>query len=85
MPKDKADQIAEKDKTKILKKYKDMTGIELAQKENISQECFTKPLKIAIEIASDTDDEHGFEEIEYEPPPFDPNVNYYDLYWKSFA
>ena len=48
-------------------------------------EFFTKSSTIALENASDRDDEYDFEEIEFEPPPYLNNVNYYDLYWKSYV
>ena len=76
--------IAEKEKKKILEKYKQLTGIQLEQKENIPQ-VYQWPSKIALENASDRDDEHDFEELEYVPPPYISKVNYYDLYWKKFT
>ena len=76
--------IAEKEKKKILEKYKQLTGIQLEQKENIPQEC-QWPSKIALENASDRDDENDFEEIEYEPPAYQLGTNYYNLYWKKFT
>ena len=40
---------------------------------------------IALENASDKDNEYDFEELEYVPPPYHSDVNYHDLYWKSFT
>ena len=40
--KDKVDEIKEKEKKKILEKYRKLTGINLEQKENLKQNLFTK-------------------------------------------
>ena len=41
--KDEVDEIKEKEKKKILEKYRKLTGINLEQKENLQQQqCFIK-------------------------------------------
>ena len=43
-------------------------------------------MKIGLDSPSDTDSEDDYSEIEFiAPPPYNPKMNYFELYWKSYT
>ena len=72
-----AEIIKNKEQDKIDQKFNIATGLKTASQ--IPAEYFLKKSTIAMEDSS------KFAEIDYIPPPFKSDTNYYSLFWRSYV
>ena len=66
----------------VMAKLAQQTGndfmADYAVASQIPSEYFQQPSRIALE------DSNSFQEVEYNPPDFEPDCNYYSKFWASF-
>lgn len=72
-----AEVIKIKEQSKIDQKFNIATGLKTASQ--IPSEYFLKKSTIAMEDSSQ------FAQIDYSPPPFKSDTNYYSLFWRSYV